>query len=133
MPEKSNFRKLLEEASSALSIYRSPDIAEAKELIDKILVAGDMGSTIYETIVAIDDYGDYFEIRTEWSARCCAQTSEYRIPSSVVDADDPLKAMRLLRNTQAISQAEAHLASCLVAVERAQQRLADVIREAKEQ
>lgn len=129
---RKTLRELLDEAASAISIYRNPDIDEARERLNEVLKAAGLGSTRGEHIAAIDEYsgmGGYFEIRTEWSARGCAQTSEYRLPKSIVDAADPLATAKAWRRDKAISEAREEVTRCGAALTRAKAKLEEVSRE----
>lgn len=103
----SPLRQLISDASSALCIYKSPDIDEALERIDALLIAAKLGSIQHDRVVRIDENNDHFEIQTEWSARGCAQTSEYELPYAIVDAADPI-ALAMAR-TQAMAKAQSSI------------------------
>ena len=102
-------RQLMEDAASALDCYKSPDIDEALEQIDAVLKAGSLGSIEHDRVVRIEACRDNFEIHTEWSARGCAQTSEYELPYAIVDAANPLVAAVTWARTQAIANAQARI------------------------
>ncbi len=102
-------RQLMEDAASALDCYKSPDIDEALEQIDAVLKAGSLGSIEHDRVVRIEACRDHFEIHTEWSARGCAQTSEYELPYAIVDAANPLVAAVTWARTQAIAKAQARI------------------------
>lgn len=102
-------RQLMEDAASALDCYKSPDIDEALEQIDAVLKAGSLGSIEHDRVVRIEACRDHFEIHTEWSARGCAQTSEYELPYAIVDAANPLVAAVTWARTQAIANAQARI------------------------
>ena len=102
-------RQLMEDAASALDYYKSPDIDEALEKIDAVLKAGSLGSIEHDRVVRIEACRDHFEIHTEWSARGCAQTSEYELPYAIVDAADPLAAAVTWARTQAIAKAQSRI------------------------
>lgn len=105
----SPLRQLISDASSALCIYKSPDIDEALERIDALLIAAKLGSIQHDRVVRIDENSDHFEIHTEWSARGCAQTSEYELPYAIVDAADPLAAAVSWARTQAMAKAQSSI------------------------
>ena len=102
-------RQLMEDAASALDYYKNPDIDEALEQIDAVLKAGSLGSIEHDRVVRIEACRDHFEIHTEWSARGCAQTSEYELPYAIVDAANPLVAAVTWARTQAIANAQARI------------------------
>lgn len=105
----SSLRSLISDASSALCIYKSPDIDEALERIDALLIAAKLGSIQHDRVVRIDENDDHFEIHTEWSARGCAQTSEYELPYAIVDAADPLAAAVSWARSQAMAKAQSSI------------------------
>lgn len=90
-----NYRELIEDASSQLSTYRSPDIDEAEEFLDQLLKTTGLGSVKYEHIESIDIYGDEVHVETTWSARGCPSNSSYQFPVSLLDAENPLKAAKI--------------------------------------
>jgi hypothetical protein len=49
-----------------------------------------MGNLTYDSIEEISEYLGNITISTSWSARGCAQTSEYTLPSTIIDAEDPI-------------------------------------------
>ena len=51
-----------------------------------------------------------------WSARCCAQTSTYELPRSIVEAEDPVGAAQYWAREQKLAKAHDR-------VERAQAKL----------
>ncbi len=102
-------RQLIEDAARALNHYKRPDIDEALERIDALLVAALLGSIQHDRVVCIEERSDHFEIQTEWSARGCAQTSEYELPYCVVDAADPMAAAVSWARTQAMAKAQARI------------------------
>lgn len=108
-PKATTLFDVICQASSALSVYRSPDIDEALERIDALLIASGEGSIANDHVVRIDQQRDRFVIHTEWSARNCAQTSRYDLPYSIVKADNPLAAAVTWARTQAIAKAERRL------------------------
>lgn len=105
----SPLRQLINDASSALDVYKSPNIDEALERIDALLIAAGLGSIKHDHVVRIDENSDHFEIYTEWSARGCAQTSEYELPYSIVDAADPLAAAVTWARSQAMAKAQRRI------------------------
>ena len=102
-------RQLIEDAASALDYYTSPYIDDALEQIDAVPTAGSLGSIAHDRVVRIEACRDHFEIHTEWSARGCAQTSEYELPYTIVDAAHPLAAAMTWARTQAMAKAQARI------------------------
>jgi hypothetical protein len=107
----STTREIIETASSRISTYRSPDIDDARALLNKILGAADLGGIgDYDKISSIDFYGDQVVIDTQWMARQCNQTSTYRFPEFILDAADPVKAATIWGLEQQINEQNIKLA-----------------------
>jgi hypothetical protein len=106
-----NYRQLLEDAESQLDTYKHPDIDEFQEKFSELLEAAEAGSLKHDRVESIrvrDSWGTkMIEIRTSWSARNCAQTSEYSLPYSVIEAPDPLKAAKIWGLEKKIAEANA--------------------------
>ncbi len=119
-------RQLLDEAESAISIYKHPDLDELRPRLNEVLGAAGLGTTGSDHITAIYEHtgqGGYFEIRTEYSVRCCAQSDTFCLPKSIVDAADPVQAARAWKHDKTVSDAEAEVDRCAKALERARTRL----------
>ena len=105
-PAVSPLRQLIGDASSALDVYKSPNIDEALGHLDTLLTSAGLGSIQHDRVVRIDECADHFEIHTEWSARGCAQTSQYELPYIIVDAADPIAAAVTWARQQAMDTAQ---------------------------
>jgi hypothetical protein len=93
-----------------------------RPVLNAVLKAAGLGSTGNDQITYIYEHkgiGGFFEIRTEWSARNCAQTSEYRLPTSIVDAEDPLQAAFDWQYSKALREAQIEFKRCTDALDRA--------------
>ena len=129
-----SFLEQLEHAEILLQTYRRPDIDEVLVLLDKVLQAAELGSIQYESVVRIQVQQQSVRIDTEWrtlrhersecgegdvnvstewarlwSARCCAQTSTYELPRSIVEAEDPAGAARHWASEQNRTKAHARV------------------------
>lgn len=85
------------EASAEVSRLKHPDIDDWIKEIDLVLsAAGEclIGSDKVEMILI---YDNHVSIETSYSVRCCAQSNEMSIPTSVLTADDPIKAANKFR------------------------------------
>lgn len=102
----SSLRQCIDDASSALDVYKSPDIDEALERINALLIAAHLGSIEHDHVARIEQRKNHYEIHTEWSARGCAQTSEYALPYIIVDAHDPIVAAVTWARAQAMDKAQ---------------------------
>lgn len=87
-------RELVEEASSAISTYKSPSIAEAREVLNGIIKAADLGNLEYERIDGISFYDGMVEVNTTYSTRGCTQSGEYIFPETLLEETDPVKAAK---------------------------------------
>lgn len=119
-------RQLLDEAQSAISIYKHPDLDELRPRLNEVLDATGLGTTGRDHITDIDEHtgnGGYFAIRTEYSVRSCAKSDTFYLPKSIVDAADPVQAARAWKHDKTVREAEAEVDRCAKALERARTRL----------
>jgi hypothetical protein len=84
-------RELIEKASSDLDVYKEPDVSEAKTRLDEILLAGGRGMIRYEYLTALRFEKGRLLVFTDYADG----TDFYEIPEHVIDAADPVRAMRL--------------------------------------
>lgn len=124
-PTAKTLRALLEEAASNLLVYRSPDLDEVRQRLNEVLEAAGLGTTSNDRIESIAEFreDDSFVIHTAWTARGCSQTSEYRLPASIVDAADPLEAAKSWKHDKEVAEARAALAKAESDFARARERL----------
>ena len=111
-----SFLEQLEHAEMLLQTYRCPELEDVLTLLDTVLQAAELGSIQYESVVRIQVQRQSVRIDTEWSARCCAQTSTYELPRSIVEAEDPVGAAQYWAREQKLAKAHDR-------VERAQAKL----------
>lgn len=104
---ETNLRKLFDDARQQIDTYKHPDISEFKDEMSKVLEAAGLGSLKHEYIENITEYKDWIEIDTSWSARGCAQTSTYKLPSAIIDAEDPIREAKLYGVNKRLSDAQA--------------------------
>jgi len=122
----STLRELINEATEAIETYKHPDVDEVQSKLHAILEAGKLGGINRDHLTQLDIYGDHLHIRTEWSARGCAQSSDYRIPMSIIDAEDPIKAATIYGINKRLTEAKNDLSSARYSVERNEKRVADL-------
>ena len=89
-----SIRELFEHASHAVDTYKSPDISEARERLNEILIAAGLGSTGSDNITRWNMYRGEVEVGTRYSVRSCAQEDRYTFPQTILDAPDPIAAAR---------------------------------------
>lgn len=106
---ETNLRKLLNEAQHQINTYKHPDIDDFQAAMSEVLEAAGIGSLKHDCIEGISEYNGRIEIETSWSARGCAQTSTYSIPSAVIDSENPLREAKLYGVTKRLSEARAEL------------------------
>jgi len=106
-------RKLIEDAQHQLDTYKHPNVDKVQDRLDAILKAGNAGGLKYDKITSLSFYSGFLEIATEYEVRCCRQTGEYKIPESVIDADDPIREMKLWAAKVAVKKAQdAYYRAC---------------------
>lgn len=107
-------REIIEEAQNQLDIFKYPDVKECQEKLNEILKAGGLGEIIYDKLENLKYYDGFLEITTSYSVRCCNQTGEYKIPEKVIDADDPILAIKEWKYHEEFKKAqrEVEMAKC---------------------
>lgn len=100
------------EAAHKVSMYKNPDLADFQDKLDAILEAAGLPCTGGEHISSMQLSEDTLYITTSWSVRCCDQESEYQIPLSILEAEDPLAAARIFKTSSRVAElrelAESH-------------------------
>ena len=104
-----SFLEQLEHAEMLLQTYRCPELEDVLTLLDTVLQAAELGSIQYESVVRIQVQRQSVRIDTEWSVRCCAQTSTYELPRSIVEAEDPVVAAQHWAREQNRTKARARV------------------------
>lgn len=113
-------RDLIDEAAWAISRYKSPDVRECKERLSEVLEAAGLGSISHDCLESIDECDGHICIETSWTARGCSNTSSFRIPASIVDADDPVRAATEWGLRKKIATAQGQAARARADLERAE-------------
>lgn len=103
-----SLRSILEDAESQIDLYKNPSIEEAEKLLEEILVAADLGSIAHERIVSFTITSNEVRVVTSWSARNCDQSSDYSFPTTIIDADNHIKAASIWGIEQKIRIATKH-------------------------
>jgi hypothetical protein len=122
----STLRELINEATEAIETYKHPDVSEVQGKLHDILQAAELGGINRDHLTDLDIYGDHLHIRTEWSARGCAQSSDYRIPMSIIDAEDPIKAATIYGINKRLTEAKNELSYARNSVGRGEKRVAEL-------
>ena len=97
--------ELISDAISKHDTFRSPDISEAANLIDSILIAAGEGSIRYDEIEDLSMYGGSVHIDTRYTVRGCSDSQSYSFPISILEAADPIKAATIWGLNKKISKA----------------------------
>lgn len=86
-----NLYELTAQAQHDVNIYRSPDLSEWIAAIDPVL--GAAGETVIgsDKVESIELHAHTLRIRTSYTVRCCAQTNDMEIPTSLLIAENPVK------------------------------------------
>ena len=87
-------RELVDDAIHQIDLYKNPSIDEFEQRFSEILKAARLGSLEHEDIESLGEYGGNIHLTSSWSARGCHNTSDYKIPSAIIDAPDPVAAAR---------------------------------------
>lgn len=90
-----SIRQLLDDAERQVNTYKYPNITEFRQVINEILEAADLGSTGNDEITNIDEYNDSIRISTSWSCRGCECSSDFELPSFIIDSEDPIKVAKI--------------------------------------
>lgn len=114
----STLRELIKEATEAIETYKHPDVSEVQGKLHDILQAAELGGINRDHLTDLDIYSDHLHIRTEWSSRGCSQSGDYRIPTSIIDAEDPIKAATIYGINKKITSAKNELSSARNTVQR---------------
>ena len=125
---KATLRKLIEDAASDVDTYKHHDPVEARDWINKLLAAGKLGGIGSDRIeyirfrrLGIPPSGvRMVEVGTSYSVRQCAQTAEHSFPEHVLDADDPVEAIKTWAWGERVAEAESKLKSARIDLERAE-------------
>lgn len=103
-------RELIEQANADLDRYKHPDTHEVERRLDEILTAGKLGSIRSDNLESLGFYRGMVSIQTSYSVRGCSQSGDYKFPESIVDADDPIAAIKVWAKEQRVAKAKADLA-----------------------
>lgn len=107
----SELKTLITEAQHQLRTYRSPDTGAVEEKLEELLAILNRGSLKYDRITLIQEEDDELVINTEYSLRCCAMTGEYKIPMSIINSTDPVKAAHRWLKEQELAEKVENLKS----------------------
>ncbi|RWJ03415.1 hypothetical protein [Mesorhizobium sp.] len=125
----SNLREIIEEAINQIDTFKYPNVSEAQERINELLKAGGLGSTGEDRIRHLSISRGLVEIGTIYSVRQCTQTDDYEFPEWIIDAPDPVQAIRKWGREKEIAKLEREVAEKRRDYEAAQTRLAAKLNE----
>lgn len=123
-------KQLLREASNAIDTYKRPDVKEAQQFLDELLQAANLGGVAYDEIESIEEYSTHWRVDTRWYMRGCENTSNYRIPSEILDAEDPIAYAKKWAYEQKVEKAKQDVIRANAELERAEVALAKLMNEA---
>jgi hypothetical protein len=107
-----NLREIIEDASSAFSTYKHPQISEARVRLNGIIKAAGLGDLEHESIDGICFRKGMIEVCTTYSIRGCSMSGEYVFPASILDEADPLAAAKRWGLEQKVSNARESVDEC---------------------
>jgi hypothetical protein len=96
---------------------------DAATFLYPIIIAAGIGNPHHEGIIRLELRRDTLEVETEWSARNCRNTSDYRVPLSILDAEDPIAAAIAWKSANAEQRAKQERAFAIAEIERLQKSL----------
>src|ERR1700693_1608057 len=111
MSQQLTLRTLVDAAMQQIETYKHPDIGDAKERLNGVLVAAGLGDITKDYIESLNEYNGILYIETSWSARGCPNNSSYELPVSVIDAANPVEAAKAWGLDQRIISARNRLDS----------------------
>lgn len=104
-----SLRELIQTAIENLDTYKNPDTTEVEARLSEILTAGGLGSITHDHLEALSFYNGMLHINTSYWVRGCSMSGDYKLPESVIDAEDPLTAVKVWAKEQRIAKAQAHV------------------------
>ena len=105
----STLTELIEKASNDISMYKHPDIDECKRSLSEILKAMQHGSIMNDTVESLEFYKGELLIETTYSCRGCTNSSSYRIPKEILEAEDPIKTASIWSVKKRITKTEQEI------------------------
>ena len=122
-----DLRDLIDNAAADIDQYRHPNVDEAKERLTELLNAAGVGGIGRDDrIHSISEEDGELRIETSFIIRGCESGDSYRIPSAIIDSDDPIKAATEWGLATRIREAEDKLTEARQAFYRAEKKLADL-------
>lgn len=118
-------RELIDEASSSISSYKRPNVDEAQQALNDVMMAAGLPGIMHDSLDDIDEEGGMLHISTSWSSRGCACGETYRLPSFIIDAEDPIAAAKAWGKEQAINKAQGMVDKAKADLAWAEKKLAE--------
>jgi len=103
-------REILEDAEARISQYKHPNIDEAKDRLNDLLVEAGLGNISHDTIEYLSIGQEKVYLLTRYSIRSCEQEDRFEFPTSVIDAQDPIAAIKSFAKGQRITEARRRFA-----------------------
>ncbi len=100
-------RELIEQAEADLDRFKHPNVTEVQEKLHEILMAGKVGGIAHDKLESLYFSHGELHIRTSYSVRSCSMRGEYDIPETIIDADDPVRAMKLWSARKKVADAQS--------------------------
>ena len=116
--------ELISNTDEAESSYNSAK-DELKGSLDKLLQAAGLGSIALDHLEQYYRSDEYLYITTTWSCRGCTNSSDYKIPLSIIDAKDPMAAAVAYKDAEDKRKAERKQASTLAQIKYLQSTLGE--------
>jgi hypothetical protein len=105
MSEKT-LRQIIDEADDAIQTLRHPEVSEAEERLNEIIMAAKLGDISHDQLAYVRISNGKVNIRTEYSVRGCEQSDDYNFPETILDNEDPIRAATLWGLEKRLSDAQ---------------------------
>lgn len=87
--------ELIDQAWSNINTYKHPNVSEVQKRLHDILMAGKLGSIgEYDRIEHLSYSAGILHINTVYSLRGCVMSDSYELPMWIIEADDPIEAVK---------------------------------------
>ena len=101
-----NIRDLIDITKQNIKTYRKPNTKPLAEALDPIILA--LGKAVgigNDQITDLYEDNSTLHITTYYVVKGCEGNNQYEIPSEIIDAEDPVKAAKLLHAQQQVEEA----------------------------
>ena len=123
-----SLREILEKAEIDLDNYKHPDVSEAQDRLNDLLVEAGLGNISQDRLEYLSIGNEKVYIVTRYSIRSCEQEDRFEFPVSVIDAEDPIAAIKAFAKTKRIAEARRRFAEATEEWTNARDNLEEVLK-----